>query len=121
MLIFFEEVRPCEGRIITIQYDNGRVGFYFIDNTDGWGIVSFSGMKQEQHSPSENLRLLPIDALIIGEVCVPALGSCTFEDPYVGKARIECTAYHENGDLFSGFFVTDGSQPQLISPEERGG
>jgi len=81
MLIFFEEVRPCEGRIITTQYDNGRVGFYFIDNTDGWGIVSFSGMKQEQHSPSENLRLLPIDALIIGEVCVPALGSCTFEDP----------------------------------------
>lgn len=121
MLIFSEEIRPCEGRIITTQYDNGRVGFYFIDDSDGWSFVSFSGMRQEQHSPSENLRLLPIDALIIDEVRVPALGFCTFEDPYVGKAQIECAAYHENGDVFSGFFVTDGSQPQLMSPEGRGG
>lgn len=111
MLIFSEELRPCEGRIITTQYDSGRVGFYFIDESEDWGLMSFTGMRQEQQSPSADLRLLPIDGLIIDEERVPALGFCTFEDPYVGQARIECSAYHENGQIYAGFFVSDGSQP----------
>ena len=116
MLIFSEEERLCKDVIINTQYDSGRIGFYFKDESEGGGFVSFSGMGPKWRAPSENLRLLPIDALIIDEERVPALGFCTFEDPYVGKARIECSAYHENGELFSGFFVSDGSRPELMAP-----
>ena len=121
MLIFSEEERLCKDVIINTQYDSGRIGFYFKDESEGGGFVSFSGMGPKWRAPSENLRLLPIDALIIDEERVPALGFCTFEDPYVGKARIECSAYHENGELFSGFFVSDGSRPGLMAPGDYDG
>lgn len=121
MLIFSEEERPCKDVIINTEYDSGRIGFYFIDESEGGGIVSFSGMGQEQRSPAENLRLQPLDALILESGRVPAVGVCSFENPFVGQTRIQCSAFVESGELFYGFFISDGSEPKLMSPRKNGG
>lgn len=121
MLIFSEEERPCKDVIINTEYDSGRIGFYFIDDSDGGGVVSFSGMGQEQRSPAENLRLQPLDALILKDGRVPAVGVCSFENPFVGQARVQCSAFVESGELFSAFFISDGSPPQLMSLDKNDG
>lgn len=121
MLIFSEEERPCKDVIITTEYDSGRIGFYFIDESEGGGIVSFSGMGQEQRSPAENLRLQPLDALILTDGRVPAVGVCSFENPFVGQARVQCSAFVESGKMYSGFFISDGSEPKLMSSEANDG
>lgn len=121
MLIFSEEERPCKDVIINTEYDSGRIGFYFIDDSDGGGVVSFSGMGQEQRSPAENLRLQPLDALILKDGRVPAVGVCSFENPFVGQARVQCSAFVESGELFSVFFISDGSPPQLMSLDKNDG
>ena len=121
MLIVSEEERPCKDVVINTEYDSGRIGFYFIDDSEGGGIISFSGMGQEQRSPAENLRLQPLDALILEGGRVPAIGVCSFENPFVGPARIQCSAFVESGKMFSGFFISDGSRPQLMTQAEKDG
>ena len=121
MLIVSEEERPCKDVVVNTEYDSGRIGFYFIDDSEGGGIISFSGKGQEQRSPAEDLRLQPLDMLILEGGRVPAVGVCTFENPFVGQARIQCSAFVESGELYSGFLISDGTRPKFISPEKSGG
>lgn len=117
LLVYAGEERACRNLVINTEYDFGRIGFYFLVARDGAGIVAFSGMAQEQISPSASLRLQPIDTLIVDGVRKDAVGFCTFENPFAGiKARIECSAFLESGDLFSGFFMSDGSNPEMMPP-----
>jgi hypothetical protein len=51
MLVVSAEERPCKDVVINTEYDSGRIGFYFIDDSEGGGIISFSGMGREQRSP----------------------------------------------------------------------
>lgn len=121
MLIVSEEERPCKDLMINTEYDSGRIGFYFIDGGEGGEIISFSGMGQEQRFPDDNLRLQPLDSLFLEGVRVPAVGVCSFENPFVGQARIQCSAFVESGELFSGFFRSDGSAPELMASEANDG
>ena len=121
MLVFANEQRPCKDVIINTEYDSGRTGFYFLDESEGGAIISFSGMGQEQQSPAESLRLQPLDAIVFDGGREPAVGFCTFENPFVGAARIECSAFLENGELFSGFFMSDGSSPKMMAPDDYDG
>ena len=121
MLIVSEEERPCKDIVVNTEYDSGRIGFYFIDDGEGGGIISFSGIGQEQRSPAENLRLQPLDAVILDSGRMPALGICSFENPFAGQARIQCSAFIESGEMFSGFFISDGREPKLISSEANDG
>lgn len=118
MLVYAEEERPCGNTLLHSEYESGRIGFYFIDDSEGGGAVSFSGMGQEQRSPSENLRLQPIDGIVLNGEGQSALGTCSFENPFIGPSRIQCSAFVESGELFSGFFISDGSRPHVISPED---
>ena len=121
ILVVSEEERPCKDVVINTEYDSGRIGFYFIDDSDGGGIISFSGKGREQRSPAENLRLQPLDALILEGGRVPAIGVCSFENPFVGQARIQCSAFIESGEMYSGFFISDGTEPKLMSSEANDG
>lgn len=121
MFIFSDEELPCRHIMMNTEYDSGRVGFYFLYEVEGGGIMSFSGMGQEQLSPAENIRLQPLDALIIEGESENAVGFCTFENPFIGQARVGCAAYLESGELFSGFFLSDGSQPEMLIPAENDG
>ena len=121
MLIVSEEERPCKDAVINTEYDSCRIGFYFVDDGEGSGITSFSGLGREQRSPAENLRLQPLDAVILDGGRVPAVGICSFENPFAGQARIQCSAFVESGEMFSGFFISDGREPKLISSEANDG
>lgn len=121
MLIVSEEERPCKDVVVNTEYDSGRIGFYFIDDSEGGGIISFSGKGQEQRSPAEDLRLQPLDMLILEGGRVPAVGVCTFENPFAGQARIQCSAFVESGEMYSGFFISDGAEPKLMSSEANDG
>lgn len=121
MLIVSDEERPCKGVVFNTEYNNGRLGFYFIDDSELGGVVSFSGMGPEQRSPAENLRMQPLDAVILKDSKLPAVGACSFENPFIGQARIQCSAFLETGQMFSGFFISDGSNPKLISSEADDG
>ena len=121
MLVVSEEERPCKDVVINTEYDSGRTGFYFIDDSEGGGVISFSGMGREQRSPAENLRLQPLDAVILEGGRVPAVGICSFENPFVGQARIQCSAFVESGKMYAGFFISDGSEPKLMSSEANDG
>ena len=114
MFIYSGEKRPCKGTVLNTEYDYGRTGFYFIDDSADGKIISFSGMGQEQVTPRENLILQPLDMIIENENQQHAVGFCTFENPFVGKARVECSAFLENGAMFSGFFLSDGSKPTVM-------
>lgn len=121
MLVVAEEERPCKDVVINTEYDSGRIGFYFIDDSEGGGIISFSGKGWEQRSPAENLRLQPLDALILEGGKVPAIGVCSFENPFAGQARIQCSAFVESGEMYSGFFISDGAEPKLMLSEANDG
>jgi hypothetical protein len=116
MLIKSEKERLCRDLIINTEYDIARVGFYFFDESEDGGIISFSGMGQQQRFPAEDLRLQPIDVIIMSGIRTPAVGICSFENPFIGSARFQCSAFIESGELFSGFFLSDGSDPQPMSP-----
>ena len=119
MLVVAEEERTDV--VINTEYESGRIGFYFIDDSEGGGIISFSGKGREHRSLAENLRLQPLDALILEGGKVPAIGICSFENPFVGQARIQCSAFVESGKMYSGFFISDGNEPKLMSSEANDG
>lgn len=118
MLLYSGDHLPCRNIVLNTEYDNGRIGFYFANESGERGIVTFSGMGQEQQAPSENLRLQPLDLIILDGEPQQAVGFCTFENPFAGEARIECSAFTENGELFSGFFVSDGVRPKMFDINE---
>lgn len=118
MLLHFGDDLPCRDIVLNTEYDSGRTGFYFAHESGEGGIVTFSGMGQEQQAPSENLRLQPLDLIILDGGPRQAVGFCTFENPFAGQARIECSAFTENGELFSGFFVSDGERPKMFDVDE---
>jgi hypothetical protein len=121
MLIVSDEERPCKDVVFNTEYNNGRLGFYFIDDSELGGVVSFSGMGPEQRAPAENLRMQPLDAVILKDNKLPAVGVCSFENPFIGQARVQCSAFLETGQMFSGFFISDGTNPKLISSEADDG
>lgn len=63
MLIVSDEERPCTDVVFNTEYIHGRISFYFIDDSELGGLVSFSDMGPEQRSPAEDLRMQPSDAV----------------------------------------------------------
>lgn len=63
ILILSDEERPCADVVFNTEYNHGRLGFYFIDDSELGGLVSFSGIGPEQRSPAEDLRMQPSDAV----------------------------------------------------------
>lgn len=82
-------VGGCSAQLANVSYANGRFGIWFT-KPDG-SIVSFSGSRK-------------------GEV-LQSVGTCSYDDPFKGPARIVCDAATEDGP-FEGRFLTDGKPPQ---------
>ena len=61
------------------------------------------------------------DALIFERAGMPAVGAYSFENPFVGQARIECSTFVESVEMSSGFFISDGGEPKLMSAEATDG
>lgn len=111
-LMLSGEALDCQGTLIHTEYDDGRLGFYFVAKAPNKKIITFSGRGQEQRAPSENVRIQPIDGVILSDGIVNASGECLFENPYAGPAQIRCAAKSASGSEYFGQFLTDGAEPR---------
>ena len=109
---------PCDGTLLHTDYNDGRIGFYFVAEKPDAMAVTFSGFGPKQSAPSENVRVQPIDSVILKDGTVQVSGSCTFENPFVGPALIECEAASPAGALYYGHFISDGREPKMIGVSE---
>ena len=113
-LSFAGETIPCDGKLVHTEYDDGRVGFYFVGEGPEINVITFTGRGHEQEAPSKNVRIQPIDAVILKEGIVKVSGECLFENPYAGSAKIWCSAKSLSNDQYLGHFLTDGNEPSLL-------
>jgi hypothetical protein len=107
------EVFPCKNSLIHTEYQDGRIGFYFLEEGGSGKVLTFSGSGLKQKKLSENVRIQPVDGVIQKDGILNVSGECYFENPYVGEANIKCVAADANGMPFEGHFLTDGSEPEI--------
>ena len=107
------EVFPCKNSLIHTEYQDGRIGFYFLEEGGSGKVLTFSGSGLKQKKLSENVRIQPVDGVIQKDGILNVSGECYFENPYVGEANIKCVATDASGIPFEGHFLTDGSEPEI--------
>ncbi len=105
----------CDGKLLSMSYPDGRVGFYFI--TDDGRAITFSGM--DGANPTPDTDVVDLDKVIIGVKGKPnnpkvfnASGTCKYSNPYLGEAMVTCNGKTSDGQTFSASFTTDGSPPR---------
>lgn len=116
-LVIGGQAYPCKGYFLQTDYDDGRIGFYFVSEEESEEVVTFSGYGPEQEYVSENSRLQPIDGIIGKAGVTKATGECYFENPFAGPARIECEAKGDGGKIYSAQILTDGTPPDITNVE----
>jgi hypothetical protein len=106
----------CVGKVLNINYSDGRSGFYFV--ISDLAVITFSGMGNAQVKINADEVMQPIDTVIFGldaagtkPNSTHAVGTCHYTNPYKGKAFVNCDATTSAG-AFSARFTTDGSPPQ---------
>ncbi|MCR9140304.1 MAG: hypothetical protein NXI27_30315 [Alphaproteobacteria bacterium] len=114
-LVLTGESLPCEVTLIHTEYDDGRIDFYFAAAVPEGKIITFSGRGQDQQAPSENVRIQPVDAVILSNGIFHVSGECLFENPFDGQARIQCAAKSVASDEYLGQFLTDGHEPSIMN------
>lgn len=112
-LIVFDKALPCKGVVINAVFESGRTSFSFFNDAEDGGAISFSGTGAEQVLITENRVFQPIDSLSYDEERLDVVGACTFDNPYLGRARIECVAFLPDGNKVGAFFESDGSPPEF--------
>lgn len=108
--------KGCVGKVININYDDGRSSFYFV--IGDLAVLTFGGMGSQQVKLNADEVVQPIDTIIFGlngagakPNDVHAVGSCKYTNPYKGKSFVRCESTTSQGK-FSADFETDGKPPQ---------
>ena len=114
-LLIQDEPTLCKKDLFHSEYENGRLGFWFVSD-DGKTSMSFTGYGQNQITINENTRRFDLDGVVVEIGKLPASGTCLFENPFIGEAKIECDALDIDGYHYKGKFLTDGSKPKIIIP-----
>lgn len=105
----------CSGKLLSVAYPDGRVGFYFVLN-DG-RIVTFTGMDGD--NPTPDTDVVNLDRLIMTRKDTPdqpdvsdVSGTCAFGNPFRGAMTVSCEGSLPEGIGFTGSFTTDGQPPK---------
>lgn len=114
-LVIDDEPVSCSTTLFHSEHEDARIGFFYLADAPDHRIVVFSGDGNTQKAPSTNVRLQPIDGLVVNERMMEAEGQCIFENPYIGPARVECFAENESGLRFEGHFLSNGEEPRIVS------
>ena len=114
-LLIQNEPVLCKKDLFHSEYENGRLGFWFFSD-DGKTSMSFTGYGQNQITIDRNTRRFNLDGVVVEIGKLSASGSCLFENPFIGEAKIECEALDLDGYHYRGKFLTDGSKPKIIIP-----
>lgn len=112
----------CEGKILNSGDANGRVGFYFFISDKA--VLTISG--EDLPNPSVNMDQTRVDIIVLnlGIEGVPpsetsAFGKCRYENPFQGvPAKVRCSGTMEDGSPFEAQFLSDGSEPRMLSDPE---
>lgn len=115
----FVEQDNCIDKVMNIEYPNGRNGFKFIltSKNGSTSVISFSGDGSNQVYKDKDHAKQLIDRVIFtfngSTDDLKAVGSCSFENPYLGKpVKILCSADTSQGK-FSGEFISNGISPDV--------
>lgn len=108
--------KNCQSRIVSIDYGNGRNGYWFFVK-DG-SILSFAGEKNKIIFNPNGSAVQSIDQVTFASKGGPespstavAVGSCSLTNPYRGKAVTVCKARITGGAAFLGSFRSNGFPP----------
>ena len=112
----------CEGKILNSGHANGRVGFYFFISDKA--VLTISG--EDLPNPSENTDETRVESVLLnlGIEDVPssqtkAFGKCRYDNPFQGvPAKVRCKGAMEDGSPFEAQFLSDGSEPRMLSDLE---
>lgn len=112
----------CEGKILNSGHANGRVGFYFFISDKA--VLTISG--EDLPNPSENTDETRVDMILLNlgiEGAPPsetkAFGKCRYDNPFQGvPAKVRCNGTMEDGSPFEAQFLSDGSEPRMLSDLE---
>jgi len=99
-----------------MEFFNHNLSFSFILNNQET-MLTFFGSGTNQISPSPNRRILQIDNLEIASSGEEVLGygECAYDNPYMGvPASVGCKFISVDGGIYIAFFVSDGSEPEII-------
>ena len=112
----------CEGKILNSGHANGRVGFYFFISDKA--VLTISG--EDLPNPSADMDETRVDMILLnlGIEGVPpsetkAFGKCRYDNPFQGvPVKVRCNGTTEDGTPFEAQFLTDGSEPRMLSDLE---
>lgn len=112
----------CEGKILNSGHANGRVGFYFFISDKA--VLTISG--EDLTNPSADMDETRVDRILLnlGIEGIPpsetkALGKCRYANPFQGvPAKVRCNGTMEDGSPFEAQFLSDGSEPRMLSDLE---
>lgn len=111
----------CSNKLINSEWQNDRIGFVFMlqgDKDDTVVVYTFIGNGPEQVHKNNDHVVQPIHRVNLtfnGETSShKAVGSCEFENPFIGMpAKVSCSVDTDEGK-FIGEFVSDGNEPKSI-------
>lgn len=112
----------CEGKILNSGHASGRVGFYFFISDKA--VLTISG--EDLPNPSADTDETRVDMILLnlGIEGVPssetkAFGKCHYDNPFQGvPAKVNCNGTMEDGSPFEAQFLSDGSEPRMLSDLE---
>lgn len=110
LLVVAGRSQPCTPVLGQSSFDDGRAGFYFISETPGASIVTFSGPGVPGGAPSTATHLLPVDGIVLSDGFHLAEGACELETRAGNPVGIECAARTEDGAIYLGRFRADGKK-----------
>lgn len=112
----------CEGKILNSVHANGRVGYYFFISDKA--VLTISGEDLPNPSPDTDETRVDMIVLNLGIEGVPpsetkAFGKCRYDNPFQGvPAKVRCNGTMEDGSPFEAQFLSDGSEPRMLSDLE---
>jgi hypothetical protein len=109
--------QQCVGKLINVNYDDGRSGFYFV--AGDVAAITFTGIGSAQVKLNEDEVVQPVDGIIFTLIGMgtkpnfsPAVGSCRFTNPEKGRpSLVNCEATTKDGRFIANF-VSDGRPPR---------
>lgn len=66
-LVIDDEPVSCSTTLFHSEHEDARIGFFYLADAPDHRIVVFSGDGNTQKAPSTNVRLQPIDGLVVNE------------------------------------------------------
>ncbi|MGQ3212337.1 hypothetical protein [Shinella sp.] len=112
----------CESKVLNSGHGNGRIGFYFFISDKA--VLTISGEDRPNPSPDTDETRVDMFLLNLGIEGVPpsqtkAFGKCWYDNPFQGvPAKVHCNGTMEDGSPFDAQFLTDGSEPRMLTDLE---